>query len=123
MKKLFLVCLMLLAGSAWAGWVLFDSDDETRFFYDPTTIRKDGNLRRVWELMDHKKRRDNGAMSYRFRSEFDCKQERYRFLGFTSFPEPKAGGTALKVWGEQFDWTSIAPDTNAEMMLNIVCAK
>ncbi len=114
---------MMLTGSAWAKWVLYDSDRETKFFYDPATIRKDGNLRRVWELMEHIKRRDNGAMSYRFRAEYDCKQERYRFLGFSSFPEPMAGGRAFEVLGEHYEWTSIAPNTVTETILNIVCAK
>ena len=50
MKKLFIVCLMMLAGSAWAEWVVYTNSEnkEATHYFDPATIRKDGNMRRVW---------------------------------------------------------------------------
>ena len=33
MKNLFLACLMLLAGSAWAEWVLFLDHGKAQFFF------------------------------------------------------------------------------------------
>jgi hypothetical protein len=35
MKKLLLVCLMMLASSAWAEWVMYDTTDTNTFYYDP----------------------------------------------------------------------------------------
>ena len=124
MKKLFLVCLMMLAGSAWAEWVFNHGTNRTNFYHDPATIRKEGNMRRVWELQDFKERRKGGEMSFRLRSEYDCKQERHRFLYLSGHDEPMAGGTVLSSDdADQPQWESIAPGTNAEFMLNIVCAK
>ena len=123
MKKLFLVGLMMLTGSAWAEWLRYEENKKNIFYYDPATIRKDGNMRRVWVLMDIRKRNDNGAMSTRMRYEYDCKQERYRFLGMSSHSEPMAGGTLLETYGEDNNWMAIAPDTIDETMLEIVCAK
>ena len=100
MKKLFLVCLMMLAGSAWAEWVMYSKDEEDGTFYlDPATIRKDGNMRRVWELTDLRKRGRSGEMSRRMRMEYDCKQERNRFLGISGHSGSMAGGTVLSTEG------------------------
>jgi hypothetical protein len=92
-------------------------------FHDPATIRKDGNIRRMWELWDFKKRDKYGAMSGRWRTEFDCKLERYRNLGFSIHSDPMAGGTVLLTGGEDNTWMAIAPDTRGATALNIVCAK
>ena len=123
MKKLFLVCLMMLAGSAWAEWVFYSATDTTTFYYDPATIRKDGHIRRVWVLLDDRKRRDNGVMSSRVRFEYDCKQERYRFLALSTHSEPMAGGEVLLMGGEDNNWIAIAPNTVDEIILKIACAK
>ena len=123
MKKLFLVCLLMLAGSAWAEWVVYTNNDEATFYFDPSTIRKDGNLRRVWELHDFRRRDKDGEMSLRTRQEYDCKQERQRFLGGSTHSEPMAGGKPLRTAGESNDWDGVAPGTVGERMLNLVCAK
>lgn len=123
MKKLFLVCLMMLAGSAWAEWVVFGETDTATSYFDPATIRKDGNMRRVWELQDLRKRGRGGEMSRRMRYEYDCKQERMRILGFSFHTEPMAGGKILLTAGEENNWGAIAPGTIVETILNIVCAK
>ena len=71
---------MMLAGSAWAKWVMYDETETNTFYYDPATIRKDGNMRQVWVLLNWRKRDKDNVMSHRLRYEYDCKQERYRFL-------------------------------------------
>jgi hypothetical protein len=124
MKKRFLVCLMLLAGSAGAEWVLYEETQIANFYYDPATISKDGSMRRrVWQLTDLRKRHKDGEMSRRSRIEYDCKQESYRFLAFSAHSEPMAGGTVLKTEGEDKNLWAVPPNTVLEMILNIACAK
>lgn len=123
MKKLFLVCLMMLAGSAWAEWVVFGESDTATSYFDPATIRKDGNMRRVWQLQDLRERGRGGEMSRRMRYEYDCKQERMRILGISGHSRSMAGGEILLTAGEDNNWEAIAPGTVAETMLEIACAK
>jgi len=123
MKKLFLIGLMMLASSAWAEWVMYHKDESITFYFDPATIRKDGNIRRVWVLQDLSKRQDGGVMSRRIRHEYDCKQERFRHLGFSAHSEPMAGGELLVMGDEHKVWTDVPPSTAIEIILNIVCAK
>ena len=92
MKKRFLVCLMLLAGSAGAEWVLYEETQIANFYYDPATISKDGSMRRIWILTNFKKRLEGGSLSSQDRSEFDCTQERYRYFYTSLHSEPRAGG-------------------------------
>ena len=123
MKKLLLVGLMMLAGSAWAEWVMYSQRESVTYYYDSATIRKDGNMRRVWELQDLRKRHKDGETSYRTQYEFDCKQERVRFLAASGHSEPMAGGKTLYSSGEENNWRAFAPGTIAETILKIVCAK
>jgi len=120
MKKLFLVCLMMLAGSAWAKWVMYEGSEEATFYFDPATIRKDGNMRRVWSVSNLRERKIDGTMSYRMRNEYDCKQERHRLLSVSTHSEPMAGGKVLVTAGE-YEWEEVAPMTISEKLLKMVC--
>ena len=122
MKKLFLIGLMMLASSTWAEWVFYSETDRSTFYYDPATIRKDGHIRRVWELNDLRKRHKDGEMSRRYRAEYDCKQERMRYLGLSEHSEPMAAGKLLNTFGEDKDWREVPPGTVLETILKIVCA-
>ena len=122
MKKLFIVFVMLLAGSAWAEWVIYETTDTNTFYYDPTTIRKDGNMRQVWVLLNWRKRDKDNVMSHRLRYEYDCKQERYRFLAISVHTEPMAGGEIL-LQNLDTPWIDIAPATAAAAMFKIACLK
>jgi hypothetical protein len=122
MKKLFIVFVMLLAGSAWAEWVMYGEHDTATFYYDPATIRKDGNMRRVWDLTNLSNRNKNGVMSYRSQNEYDCKQERLRNLALSTHSKLMAGGEVLVTGGGENNWTAIPPGTILEKLLKIVCA-
>jgi hypothetical protein len=124
MKKLIFVSLMaMLTGSAWAEWVWYSGSNEASVFYDPATIRKDGNMRRVWELQNLVQQDEVGAMSSRALKEYDCKQERYRILDISEHSGPMAGGKVLTNGIGDGRWRGIAPDTLVAVILKIVCAK
>lgn len=121
--KTLLLALLLVTGPAWAEWVKIDSGDLRDFYIDPQTIRIDGNLRRVWIIQNLKERDKSGALSRRAREEYDCKQERYRVLSFSSQSESMAGGTALFELEEPLKWRDIPPGSIGEAMLKIVCTR
>ena len=119
----FLLALLLVTGSAWAEWVRVVATDMANHYIDPATIRKDGNLRKVWEINDLKQRGQGGELSRRMRMEYDCKQERLRFLLISAHSEAMAFGTNLRQEGEDLTWTDIPPGTILERILKIVCAQ
>jgi hypothetical protein len=126
MKKLLLtlVTTLMLTGAAWAEWIKVVSSNEDTYYFDPSTIRVEGDKRKVWELIDSKLRNKYGAFSVRLRNEYDCKREKVQILSATEHSEAMARGKTLS--NEQYateDWSDIPPNTSAENMLKIVCAK
>jgi hypothetical protein len=123
MKKLLIVGLVILAGSAWAEWMMYFESESITYYYKSATIRKDKNMRRVWRLQELKQHDAGGVKSRRMRIEYDCKEERYRILSYTFHSESMAGGEILATGGEDNNWSEIPPATAGEEMLKIVCAK
>ena len=123
MKKLCLVGLMMLAGSAWAEWVVYQKSEKVTQYYEPATILKDGNMRQVWQLQNLSRSLQNGATSFRMLREYDCNKARWRSLAIYTHTEPMAGGTVLETAGEDSNWNGIRPDTIAEVLLDLVCVQ
>ena len=123
MKKLCLVGLMMLAGSAWAEWVVYQKSEKVTQYYEPDTILKDGNMRQVWQLQNLARSLQNGATSFRMLREYDCNKARWRSLAIYTHTEPMAGGAVLETAGEDSNWNGIRPDTIAEVLLDLVCVQ
>jgi hypothetical protein len=125
-RKSFLLPLLLLAtGSAWAGWERVGESDTGIFYVDRATIRKDGNLRRMWSVEDLKQRNESGAMSRRLRYEYDCKGERSRILALSTHTEPMADGKTLYITTGDLNesWDEIPPGSAIEKLLATACAR
>ena len=124
--KTLLLALLLVTGSAEAEWVQVGEGASHYKYIDPETIRRDGNFRKVWEINDYKQRQKTGNLSNQMRSEYDCKQERYRFLSFSLHSGPMLGGTTL-YWADYTrppdDWREIPPGSLSDIVLKIVCAQ
>jgi hypothetical protein len=130
MKKLFLVCLMLLSGSAWAEWVLIGETDNggevVSFWVDPSTIKKNGSRRKVWGITAFTSRNEFGALSNRWQEEYDCKEEQARYLALSAHSERFAGGHTILVntinpKDEVF--APVAPGTLRSGAMEFVCSK
>ena len=66
MRRFLLAVLMLAATStALAAWVKATEDDDIVHYLDPSTLRRNGNMRQVWIVQDFKKRDAQGVMSRR----------------------------------------------------------
>ncbi len=94
-KKTRLLALLLVTGSAWAEWLKVGSSTEDTFYFDSSTIRVEGDKRKVWELVDYKQRDKYGAFSARMRNEYDCKLEKDQILSATLHSESMAAGKTL----------------------------
>ena len=123
MRKYLIALLMLISCSAWADWVFVvaSEDGNARLFIDPNTVRKEGSLRKIWELRNDKFKSKNGAQSFRARVEYDCKNETSKLLSLTEHSGGMASGTVLLSVDSPLAKTSIPPNTIAEEMLKAVC--
>lgn len=124
MKKLIVACVMATsAASAFAEWTHLGDASVGGFYVDFGTIRKDGDLRKVWSVLNFKQRDISGAMSAQFRTEFDCKDERKRMIAFSRHSEAMAFGVTLDSNPSPEPWSAIPPESLSEETLKIVCAK
>lgn len=123
MRKVLCILLTLVAAPAWAEWVHLEANETGNFYIDPVTIRKDGNMRRVWGLLDLKQRGKDGEMSRRYLKEYDCKGDRDRLLSASMHSELMGGGTVLLSWNGAYEWDHIPPGTVAATILKLACKK
>jgi hypothetical protein len=103
----------------WAKW---SEGKEAVFYYDPATVTKKDNLRRVWEVQDLRQRDEFfGALSRRLLTEYDCTVARTRHLYISAHAERMVGGKILVTNEAAGAWRSILPKTSDAVMLLIVC--
>lgn len=53
-KAIVMLLLVVVSGSAGAAWVKIDGTDDETTYADPATIRKAGNMVKMWSRFDFK---------------------------------------------------------------------
>lgn len=127
MRKAILVMLLaVVSSSAAAEWVEVARSDTSTFYADPATIRRAGNIVKMWDLID-RKTPDNfnnkPYMSQRSQHEYDCKEEQWRTLYFTFFSGNMAGGNAVYIDSDPGKWAPVPPGSIAEGMWKFACGR
>ena len=125
-KFCLLAFVMLIASPAMADWSLTTiSNNGDRYYIDLETIRKSGSLIRVWELNNFAEPREfaniQGVSSTRYRAEYDCKNERLRFLTLSAHAELDAKGKVLGQDSKEGNWVEIPPNTTGRENLKVIC--
>jgi hypothetical protein len=123
LKALFFLITVFTSSTSLAQWEVYGESPEAFLYIDYSTVRKDGNLRKVWELQDRKQRHKDGELSLRIRVEYDCKEERYRYLSATSHSSQMAQGNLVNTQTGPSNWIDIAPRTVTEDKLKKLCSK
>ena len=122
--KYLLALLMLFAPPAWAGWTFVTQDvNENSFFLDFETLRKDGNLRKVWQKVELAKANKFEWVSTRQRNEFDCKNETKTILSVAAFSKGNLQGERLFDANKITDKEDVAPSSVDWQILKLVCSK
>ena len=125
-KKLLFV-LLLVSAPAWAAWTHFGDGNDGRFsaYADLATIRKKGNLVKMWLLYDFKTLQGvyGGPhyLSINEQDEFDCDGERYRILYQAKHSGNMAGGEVVYSSADPGLWTPVAPGSFSETFWKVAC--
>jgi len=131
MMKRLLMGLMLLmtAGAASAEWTQSAGNDEVVIYVDRATIRRNGNLVKMWELKDFKtvQKSSSGAresyFSEKAQNEYDCKEEKMRLLAFSWFSGKMGTENVVFSDSDPDKWEPIQPASVAETTWKIACGK
>ncbi len=96
--------------------------DGTTFYIDRDSIKKDGNLLRVWELQDLKEKGPLDEKSRRILVEYDCKNERRRVMSFSFHADQMGAGLTLKSDQTPGKWNLMVPNTTGSVVFQVATA-
>jgi hypothetical protein len=124
-----LIALMLLSSSpAYAEWVAVGGNDQIGMttYADPGTIRRKGDLVKIWQLNDFKTVQTvegNSFLSTKKQREFNCAEERTRILAATQFSGNM--GTGEVVWrnANEQKWEPVVPESIGQTLWEFTCGK
>lgn len=115
------------SSNAASGWITVSSTDLATISVDPATIRKAGNMVKIWSLYDFKSiqslANDKMYLSQKVQWEYDCKEERGRTLYFSWHTENMGQGQVLHTSTEPTKWIPVPPRSGIENMWKIACNK
>ena len=130
MTRLLLITLLLLlcSGPAYAEWVKVVSAVDAGFiaYADPDTIRRKGDLVKMWNLFDSKTADSyigNSFLSIRGQSEFDCAEELTRPLAETGLSGNMGRGKPVYSKPTESKWTPVAPGSVARALWEFASEK
>ncbi len=86
---------LLLPTLAWANWTKVGESELATLYMDRSTIQREENVVRVWELQDLRAPDADGVRSRRYQNEYDCKYQMYRIGNMTSYAGPMLTGQKL----------------------------
>ena len=129
MKLLIAALLAVFSTGAMAEWTYIASSEDNAFdvYIDKTTIRKRGNVAKMWELQDYKAPKKAASGSYlsaKALQEHDCVEIRSRLLTLTYFSDNMVSGQVI--FNHQMDdskWADIAPGSMGMAKWKAACKK
>jgi len=127
MKKIILLLLLSgLSSSALAEWVEVVKEDGLTILGNPATVRRQGNLVRMWDMSDYgskQKLTGNSYLSKLLFAEYDCANEKYRSLYLSVHKENSGDGNLLYATDVDDFWRPVPPGSVAENLLKFACEK
>jgi hypothetical protein len=96
---------------------LGDRDSGKTVYVDPDTIRRKGDLVKMWSLLDFKTIQTVASDSFwssKTQMEFDCAEERMRQLAYTWFSGNMGSGNTVHSSANELKWESVTPDSGGK---------
>ena len=129
MKRLLTtIVLFLVCCAANAEWRFVSTDDTgDKYYADPATKKRTGNIVRIWTLVDYVKKplvsHGIAAHSIRGYMQFDCNERSSLLLDMTAFNGNMGKGEIVLSGPMPADRAKefVAPGTNGNTMLNFAC--
>jgi hypothetical protein len=118
--------LLLSSGPAYAEWLELSGDHRVTVYTDATTIRRTGDLVRMWELVNFQtlQASRNPYFSLKAVREYDCTLEQSRIIGLYSYSGQM--GTSEMVGShleDEVKWEPVMPGSLGQDLWKIACGK
>ena len=128
-----LVTLLFLSSApAYAEWQAVEKDyllpGLQTVCVDPDSIRREGNLVTMWQLIDFTWMQGNPRGPTRFFStkthkQFDCAEKRLRLLAYTEFSHHMGTGIATNGYVNKDNWLPVEAASISHALWEVVCGK
>jgi len=124
--------LILSTAPVNAEWVAIEKDyllsGLQTLYVDPDSIRREGTLVTMRQLIDFKWMQGSARGPTRFMStethkQFDCTEKRLRLLAFTEFSRRMASGIRADGYVDTGSWISVEPDSINQALWEVACGK
>jgi len=109
-------------------WTRVTTSDSSDWFYDKKTVFRVGSYKYFWQLVENKKRDEDGVKSTIMHAMVNCNNLKTRWITTTSYSESKGTGQIILDFivpeeiQEYFYWMDYNPrNTNQGRLLEKVC--
>lgn len=120
-KKLLIALFFLLPNLAHGAWTKSSESESYILYTENSKIQVDGNLRRIWYLLDlHKAVVIDGKafISNIVYDELDCKNKRIRHLQFNFYSGKMGSGNLIHQNDSISEWSHVVPGSTGERLGN-----
>ena len=126
-RLLMLAVLILRATGARAEWAKVAESQSSIIYLDFGTMRKSGNLIKVWELYDNKTIQTWANVNYmsgKAQMQYDCQEEQTRELAGMLYSQNMGQGDVVWVFSnDPRNWFPVVPGSISEKTFNAVCSQ
>lgn len=127
MARLLLITLLVLSsGPAYAAWVKIHDNDRFTVYADPDTIRRQGDLVKMWILYDYKTLQSSTGVAHLSDSihlEANCTEKLQRSLAYTWWSGNMRDGTVVFNHSGEGNWIPIGSGTVGHTLWSFACRK
>jgi len=128
-----LVTLLFLSSApAYAEWMAVEKDyllpGLQTVYVDPDSIRREGNLVTMRQLIDFRWMQGSARGPTRFMStethkQFDCAEKRIRLLAFTEFSHRMGTGIRSDAYVDKGSWIRVEAESINQALWEVGCGK
>jgi hypothetical protein len=127
-RLLLIILLFLSSGPAYAEWVevVGAGHDQYTLYADPTTVRRKGNMVKMWELSDYKTIQASAGksyLSYKGQNEYNCTEEQMRILARAEYSGSMGAGETVDSNTDPGKWFPVMPGTVSQALWELACNK
>jgi len=127
-----IIFLFLSSIPAYAEWEAVEKDyllpGLQTVYVDPESIRREGNLVTIWQLIDFTWMQGNPRGPHRFFStkthkQFDCAGKHVRLLAFTEFSQGMGTGMPRDGYVDKDNWLPVEAESMSHALWEAACGK
>ena len=126
MKKFFLYIFLfiLFSNISFADWLLGSKTKNDTWYYESSSIVKDGDITYAWILTDYKSIGKYNEMSVKSYVPIKCKLKQFQVVTIIYYPKNMGKGSLLeRIENPDIRWIPAPPKSAWEGIIKRVCRK